>query len=771
MPTTLRILLLVLFICGCDRNTQQDQSQAGPNTDEATAEKTTVYPQENNGRAGDTARKESDAAGTYIGSQQCASCHRDQFKAWQHSHHDLAMQKASDATVLGNFNDAQFDYFGTVSRFYKKDGQYFVRTDGPDGALHDYPIAYTFGVFPLQQYLVEFPGGKLQALSIAWDSRSKSEGGQRWYHLNPDEHIRHGDELHWTGLNYNWNFMCADCHSTNLQKNFDLASQTYSTSWSEINVACEACHGPGSRHQHWAENPNPDDTNKGLAVSFSGRQQAAWAMDADTGIAHLQQPADTQTEIETCAQCHSRRTTHFPGAQAGDEFLDHFNPALLSESLYHADGQINDEVYVYGSFLQSKMHAAGVTCSNCHDPHSLQLRAEGNAVCAQCHLPEKFDTAEHHFHPADSVGAQCVSCHMPTKTYMQVDVRRDHSLRIPRPDLSDKLETPNACTGCHTDKSNVWAAEVLEQKFGQPTEAHYGEAIYAGRHGLPDAESRLVALIADESQPTIARATAISLLPHYLSRNSAQLLQAIAQGDDALLNLGLAKSLDSVPQQIRPALAIPLLYEDERVSSALAANSIAALPMDGYPAAVQQRFTEALNNYLASETFNADRPEALTNLAALHVQRGNPEQAEAFYRRALAIAPYYGPAYINLADMYRSAGREQDAEKLLRAGLDKVYANSPLQHSLGLSLVRQKRMDEAQEFLRRAAENPNTTARYIYVYAIALNTAGKSADALSELERGLQRFPGNREILSALVSINRESGNKQAAEKYEQMLR
>ncbi|WP_323844573.1 multiheme c-type cytochrome [Microbulbifer magnicolonia] len=772
MPTTLRILLLVLFICGCDKNSQRDPSQGGAKADESAAsEQNTTYPQAKGDQTGDIGSDKGTGPGTYIGSQQCAACHSEQFKAWQGSHHDLAMKKANDETVLGNFENAEFDYFGTVSRFYKKDGSYFVRTDGPDGELHDYPIAYTFGVYPLQQYLVEFPGGKMQALSIAWDSRSESEGGQRWYHLNPDEHIKHGDELHWTGLNFNWNFMCADCHSTNLQKNYDLAAQTYSTSWSEINVACEACHGPGASHVEWAQNPKPDIADKGLAVSFSGRKQAVWAMDTETGIAHLQHPADTQTEIETCAQCHSRRSTSFPGARAGDDLLDHFNPALLSERLYHADGQINDEVYVYGSFLQSKMYAAGVTCSNCHDPHSLQLRVEGNGVCAQCHLPAKFDTPEHHFHPANSAGAQCVSCHMPTKTYMQVDTRRDHSLRIPRPDLSDKLETPNACTGCHTDKANTWAAEVLEKKFGKPTEAHYGEAIYAGRHGLADAESRLVALIADESQPTIARATAVSLLPHYLSRNSAQLLQAIAQGDDALLNLGLAKSLDSVPQQIRPALAIPLLYEDERVTSALAANSIAALPMDSYPAAVQHQFTEALNHYLASETFNADRPESLTNLAALHAQRGNQKQAEAFYRRALAIAPHYSPAYINLADMYRSGRREQDAEALLRSGLDKVLVNSPLQHSLGLSLVRQKRMQEALEFLRQAAENPNTTARYIYVYAIALNTAGKSADALRELERGQQLFPGNREILSALVSINREAGNEQAADKYEEMLR
>ncbi|MFC6924891.1 tetratricopeptide repeat protein [Microbulbifer taiwanensis] len=761
MPTALRILLLLVLICACDGKDRQERPASAP---------TDRPPLESDARMGDPGARIGGADRAYIGTQECAGCHSEQFQAWQRSHHDLAMQKASEDTVLGDFDDAKFEYYGTQSRFHRKDGNYLVRTDGPDGELHDYPIAYTFGVYPLQQYLVEFPGGRLQALSIAWDSRSESEGGQRWYHLNPDEHIKHDDELHWSGLNFNWNFMCADCHSTNLQKNYDLASQTYSTSWSEINVACEACHGPGSRHREWARNPNPASSDKGLSVSFDGRKKAAWVMDTESGIAHLLQPANTRAEIETCAQCHSRRTTAFPGARAGAPLLDHFNPALLDEPLYHADGQIDDEVYVYGSFLQSRMYAAGVTCSNCHEPHSLQLRVEGNGVCAQCHLPEKFDTAEHHFHSTGSEGAQCVSCHMPTKTYMQVDARRDHSLRIPRPDLSDRLETPNACSGCHTDKSSAWAAEVLERKFGKPSEEHYGEAIYAGRHGLPGAEAQLMALVADETQPTIARATAVSLLPRYLSRESAQLLQVIAQGDDPLLNLGLAKSLNSVPQQIRPALAIPLLYEHRLVTGALAANAMATLPMDNYPAAVREQFARALNNYLESEGSNSDRPESLTNIAAQHMLRGNRKQAEAFFDRAISIAPYYAPAYINLADFYRTAGREQEAEALLRNGLDSVYDKSPLQHALGLSLVRQKRMGEALAILRQAAENPRATGRYIYVYAIALNSAGEPRKAILTLERGLQRFPHDREIVQGLAALYREQGNMEKAGEYQQLL-
>ncbi|KUJ84595.1 hypothetical protein AWR36_002720 [Microbulbifer flavimaris] len=684
------------------------------------------------------------------------------------------MQVASDKTVLGNFEDTQFEYFGTTSRFFTRDDRYFVRTDGPDGQLHDYPIAYTFGVHPLQQYLVEFPGGRLQALSLAWDSRDKADGGQRWFHLNPDEHIKAGDELHWTGLNYNWNFMCADCHSTNLQKGFDLTSQTYDTTWSEMDVGCEACHGPGSDHVEWAKSPTRSSSTRppdlGFPVSYAKRKTALWSMDHDTGIARLAAETETQAELETCAQCHSRRATAFPGAKAGSAVLDHFNLSLLDAGLYHADGQINDEVFVYGSFLQSKMHAAGVTCSNCHDPHSLELRVEGNGVCAQCHMPARFDTAEHHFHPPESAGSQCVSCHMPAKTYMQVDARRDHSFRIPRPDLSDRLQSPNACTGCHTDKPNQWAASVLKEKFGKPFEPHFGEAIFAGRHGLPGAEAQLMALIADDSQPAIARATAVGLLPRYLSQQSAQLLQVIAQGDEKLLNLGLAKSIPLAPEQIQPALAIPLLYEGKRVTEALAANAIVSTPPERLPDQVRKRFNDAVSNYLASEKFNSDRPESLTNLASVHQQKGNLEQAELFYRRALSIAPHFTPAYVNLAELYRSNGREQDAERLLYTALDRVTEKALVQHSLGLSLVRQQRNEEALEFLRLAAESDSSPAHFIYVYAIGQHSAGRTDAALATLEQGLQRFPHDPQILSALISLNREVGNRTKAEHYERRL-
>ncbi|MFV8782125.1 tetratricopeptide repeat protein [Microbulbifer sp. SA54] len=764
MRNLLCFLLPALLLLGCDKQSspvdsravvERNESKAPPPADE---------------------KKLAQAKRTYVGAEACASCHASEFESWQNSHHDMAMKLPTPETVVGDFDNTEFDYFGTVSRFSRQGDKYVVRTDGPDGKLQDFPVAYTFGIEPLQQYLIELPGGKLQALSVAWDSRSREAGGQRWFHLYPDEEIKPGDPLHWTGLNQNWNFMCADCHSTNFQKNYDTATRTFASEWSEINVGCEACHGPASRHVEWA-NAAADQRagygdNLGLEISYRDRLTGVWQMDGETGIAQLVKntaSADIQKEIQGCAQCHSRRSTAFPGAHPQSKFLDHFNPALLRDGLYHADGQINDEVYVYGSFLQSKMHGAGVTCSNCHNPHTTKVRAEGNALCAQCHLPQKFDTADHHLHQAGSDGAQCVSCHMPEKTYMQVDARRDHSFRVPRPDLSMSIGSPNACTGCHSDRPASWAAEVLESKFGKP-DPHYGEALFAGRTGAPDAEGRLLNLVMDEAQPEIVRATAVSMLPHFLSQTSAQVLQVIAQGDDALLHLGLAQALENVPERIRPAVAIPLLYEDEKVITALAANAMAGAPLEQYPEEVRRQFNRGLANYQRSEIFNGDRPESLANLAGLFFQQGQPAKSEKYFRDAIALEPGYSPAYINLADLYRATGREQESERVLRDALATVMDKTPVEHSLGLSLVRQKKMQEALGFLRAAAHSDTAPPHYVYVYAIGLNSQGKADEAIRELERALARFPGDRQIISGLASLNHEQGNMAAAEKYQQLL-
>lgn len=710
------------------------------------------------------------AGNGYVGSAACASCHQQQHNDWLGSHHDQAMQPANASTVLGDFNQARFDYYGVASTFFRRGDDYWVRTDGANGELTDFRIAYTFGVYPLQQYLIEFPGGRLQALNIVWDARPVEAGGQRWYHLYPDEAIRAGDELHWTGINHNWNFMCADCHSTDLQKHYDLDSDSYETTWAEIDVSCEACHGPAQAHLQWAQQPDQSVTDKGFAVAYTERRGAHWQLDAATGNAARKPVKTTHVEIEQCARCHSRRATMFPGDSPGKDFHDYFRLSLLELGLYHADGQVDGEVYVYGSFLQSKMYHAGVTCSDCHNPHSLGLRLEGNDLCGQCHLATKYDNETHHFHRADSAGAQCINCHMPTKTYMGVDARRDHSFRIPRPDLSVTLHTPNACNQCHSEQSAGWAVEQLRARKRTPKGSAWAATLAAGRSGQQGADVALQQLAFDQSQPAIVRATAVSLLPGYFSPTTAQALQAIAQGDESLLSLGLVSQLQFIPEQYRAVFAVPLLYEPDAVTRALAASHLPLTSLPQFPEEVVKRYDQAIEDYERSQRFNADRPESLVNLAMLSARRQDNAAAVGYFQQAIARAPYFVPAWVNFADYYYRQGEEKHGQAILREGLTTVREKQPLHHALGLSLVRSGQREQALEHLRASAEGEGSSDYFRYVYGVALNSLGYSQRAIEVLEQAHRDYPDNRQVIAALASIYRDLGNSQQADYWQSKL-
>jgi predicted CXXCH cytochrome family protein len=717
---------------------------------------------------------------TFVGSETCAGCHRAQAELWHTSQHKQAMDHATDKSVLGDFSDATFDYYGVKSRFFRKDGKFFVETDGPEGKLAVFEVKYTFGIDPLQQYLVEFPDGRLQALSLAWDSRPKGQGGQHWFHLYPNEEIKHDDILHWTKLNQNWNFMCAECHSTGVRKNYDAAKDRYNTTWAEISVGCETCHGQGSHHVEWARDQRGwwpfgkhEDKSKGLAVRFDERSDVAWRQDPRTGNPQRNfTPSILRKEVETCGLCHARRAEFSEHWVPGQWLSDTHVVSELGRGLYHADGQMQDEVYNYGSFKQSKMFAAGVTCSDCHDPHSGKLKASGDGVCLQCHSSDKYATAAHNHHDVVKAPVACASCHMPTHTYMVVDRRHDHSLRIPRPDLSVKLGTPNACSDCHNDKSAEWAASAINSWYGPNREGfqNYAEAFHAAWADQPDAAKLLAAVAADPNAPAFARASALSDLAPSLSPTNGNLARAGLSDPDPMVRLGALDMLESVPAaQIWP-LASPLLSDPSRGVRIRAASLLAAVPTANQPPADRERFERAAAEFVSAQRLNADRPESRSALGSFFAKRGNVVDAEAEYKAALRLSPQFAPAAINLADFYRSLGRDSDSESVLRAAITAAPQDAGLHYSLGLALVRLKQSDEALNELRKATELDPGQARYGYVYAVALHSAGRGNEARAALKENLVRHPNDRDTLLALISFSREAGDIRSALQYAETL-
>jgi Flp pilus assembly protein TadD len=531
----------------------------------------------------------------FVGSERCAECHESEYDNWLGSHHQLAMQAASGDSMLGDFSGITVPYYDTDASFYTRDGDYFIRLQDAGGDNAEYRVTHTFGVVPLQQYLVDGPGGRKLVPQFAWDSRAAAEGGQRWYHLYPDEFVGPGDPLHWTGRYFTWNTMCAECHSTDLQVNYDPGTDTFATTFKEVSVGCESCHGQGSVHVAQAES-GEFDASWGLPVDLDDRGDDAWVMNVETGIAELSGPGRRQ-QPESCGRCHARRAVIARDYEFGRPLTDTHMPALLDEYLYYADGRIQDEVYVYGSFLQSRMYAAGVTCSDCHEPHSAQLRAGANPndICATCHLADRFATVEH----SETGIGDCVTCHMPATTYMGVDDRRDHSFRLP---------------GTSDDPD------------------HYGAVVAAGRDG--GADDTLLAGIANVDFPDIARATMLTLLQQpamRLDTLSTQLAEP-----SPLLRIAALRTLLEVPVSQRGTLGSNLLRDPVRGVRIQAARTfIGETDLLDYEDV--RALTRATAEYRDSLEASLFWPESAVQLAELESRDGNLVTARRYYEHALRL--------------------------------------------------------------------------------------------------------------------------------------
>ena len=680
----------------------------------------------------------------YVGSERCGGCHTAQYQAWLGSHHQLAMASPSPQTVLGDFSGQVFHHHEEITQFSQRNGAYVLQVDTGKGAMESYPVLYTFGVSPLQQYLVSHPAGRLQAHSVAWDSRPADEGGGRWFHLFPDV-VDDIDALHWTKPGLNWNVMCADCHSTAVKKSYDPSSNSYATTYAEISVGCEACHGPGSGH----------------------------AADPSQPVLEL---VSRSEQINSCAPCHSRRSQLAEGFDPSKDFYDHYTPALLDQGLYHPDGQILDEVYVYGSYLQSKMYAAGVACADCHDPHRAQTRIGGNALCTQCHNESgradfptlakgAYDSGQHHFHAAESPGSRCVACHMPSKVYMGVDERHDHSFRIPRPDLTAQLGVPNACNACHEDRSPAWAVAEIASRSGDEPDEHFASTIAAARQSLPQAEPRLVAIAQLANTPSMVRATALSMMRQYSGAASALALERGLRSSEVLIKLGALRGAERWPPLRRFAKAKHLL-NDPLLAVRSEATRVLAPAVAELDSHDRTDLTRKIRQHLDTLTLHQDTAAGLTNIASMHLLLADAVRAEAHLRRAIQINSEWVPAYVNLADVLRATGRDLEGGPLLAQALALTPDNAEVMVARAFWLVRQHRQDAALSLLQQAYELEPANPRFTYLYALGLSSAQRPEDALAILDSALTRFPNDAQLPRAAYDIARSAGIVQKAEQY-----
>jgi len=680
---------------------------------------------------------------SFVGREQCIDCHDEAYEQWLGSDHDNAMDHANEQTVLGDFNDVEFEHDGVISRFYRKEDKYFVFTEGPGGEMAEFEVRYTFGVEPLQQYLVPFPGGRLQALSVAWDTEE-----QRWFDLYPDATFSPDDWLHWTRNGQNWNGMCAECHSTDLHKGYDAENRTFNTTWSEVDVSCEACHGPGSRHVAWAEiDPmgRPDVEDYGLVVNTSAM--------------------DNRQQVEMCAPCHSRRSEVGDYDHSQVDLLENLVPSLLREDIYHVDGQILEEDYVWGSFVQSKMYQNGVRCSDCHDVHSLALHKEGNELCLQCHQADTYDAYEHHFHqkiyegqPSD--GALCIKCHMPEQPFMVIDDRADHSLRVPRPDLSLEIGVPNACSqsGCHDDQTVEWSVDAYTEWYGKARKPHFGTVLAAARAGEPGAHEGLISLVGNSLYPAIVRATALNVLQAYPGERTSQVTQRALGDDEALVRHTAVEAIVTENPEMLVELLAPLLFDPVRAVRIRTASRLGGVGREYLRAYQREALDEELAEYIGAMEASLDFAASGMNLGNLYSSQGDADTAEHYYRTALEIDDLFYPAKMNLAIQLGQQGKNTEAEQLLREVLEAYPEQYDTAYSLALLLVGLNRVDEGLPYLAQAAEGMPQRSRVQYNYGLLLAQLSRDDEAEVALRNAMDLEPQSFDYLYALIDFHYKRG-------------
>ncbi|MCA3572756.1 MAG: hypothetical protein IOC86_02495, partial [Aestuariivirga sp.] len=615
-------------------------------------------------------------------------CHAAETKAWSESDHAWALKEPDARSMLGDFNDASLTHKGVTSRFFMKDGRYFIETDGASGKNEIFEVRYAVGHRPLQQYLVETGNGRLQVLDIAWDVNAK-----RWFHLYPDQDLPAGDGMHWTGTYKNWQARCATCHQTGFDKGYDFPTRTYKSHWSELTVGCETCHGPARDHVEAARQGNP---RQSLMPKLGAGQQ--------------------QNEINTCGPCHARRDA-FSQVQpaAGTPFHDHYALSLLTPDLYFGDGQQNAEVFVLGSFLQSKMKAKGVTCSNCHEAHSNALVAEGNAVCTQCHneagrsdfptlRKANYDTPAHHHHPAGSEAAQCVTCHMPERSYMLIDPRRDHFFRKPDPLQSKAAGAPDVCTACHTDKTAEWAAENIARWAPDGDRSWQDRSALIAFNAGDRQQGTLASLrtfIQDRERPAIVRATALrAAAPEGLV--SAEDAALLLKDDDPLVRAAAAGAIRHIPAAERVGLLTPLLSDPSRSVRQVAAVEIAGAGVAAMPAADDAKYRAGLQEYLDSRLANADTPEAHMAIGGMALSRRRWDDADFAFRTATEMDPQLVQAWLVLVQIREARGDAPGVEAALTAAVAASPANIDLLLARAGFEARRQRTDDALAWYRRA---------------------------------------------------------------------
>ncbi|HXG48309.1 MAG TPA: tetratricopeptide repeat protein [Methylomirabilota bacterium] len=665
----------------------------------------------------------------YAGSAQCRDCHPAAYAAWTDSHHGLAERPFSMEREGEAFDPPRsFRHGHQTTDLRLWDGQPEVTTLGVGGVRASHRVAHVIGHDPLRQFLVPAEGGRLQVLEAAFDPRRRE-----WFNVYGDEDRQPGEWGHWTGRGMNWNQMCASCHNTRLRKNYDAATDSYRTAMAELSVGCEACHGPMKAHVDW-QRAHPDHKRGEPTLRRLTRDQV----------------------FDTCGSCHARRAELTGDFRPGEAFTDHYQLVTVDESAtYYADGQVREENYEFAAFLGSRMHAAGVRCVDCHQPHSAKLILSGNALCLRCHsggYPNSpvIDLATHTHHQPGSAGSECVNCHMPLTTYMQRHPRRDHGFTIPDPWLTMQHGVPNACNRCHTDREAAWALAAVEAWFGPRTNrparlrAHW---IAEARAGHDAARAALMGLLAGPDTP-YWKASVTRLLGRWIDAPAvADAILGQVRHSHALVRAAVAHAVEPLVEAGHPAAteAINRLLGDPARQVRVAAAWVLRERVDTNSPAGRE--------LLHALAFNADQPAGQLQLAAWQLARGDPNAALDHLQRGVQWDPYSAVLRHELAVVLSRLGRTREALEALQEAVRLEPDSAEYYFKLGLAWNELGDAPQTLSALESATRLDPRHHRAWYNLALARNAGGDVAGALEALRIAEALAPRDARIPYAVATI------------------
>lgn len=672
---------------------------------------------------------EAEVFARYAGSVSCRDCHTNAFAAWASSHHGLAEREPTEALDRMAFDPARGFRHGTQETSVRSTpAGYEIVTPGLSGPAEAHRVSRVLGHDPLRQYLVPAPGGRWQALEACWDPRTNE-----WFNVYGAEDRRPGEWGHWTGRGMNWNSMCGTCHNTRFRKNYEASTDSYRTTMAEVGVGCEACHGPMKEHVRW---------------------QRAWQGQGKTDpTLRKRTPAEA---MENCAPCHARRSELTGDLVPDGSFWDHYLLAIVDGGdVFHPDGQVRDEDYEFTAFLGSRMHAAGVTCLDCHDPHAGPPRLAGDALCLRCHNGSRagspvIDPARHTFHAPESTGSRCVNCHMPQTVYMQRHSRHDHGFTSPDPVLTREFGIPNACSRCHADKDLDWVQSAAERWYGtrleRPARART-RALAAARRGDEAVVARLLTLLGTPETP-YWKAAALALLerwvgrpdvagalsrelshPHPLVRVRAiQGLGPRVEGGDAEAARALRPRLDDPVRSVRYAAAWALRREIDPES----------------------RAGRELAHGLA---LNADQPAGQAQWASYELARGRTETAAKHLGTAVGWDPGSSALRHDYAVTLSLLGKAREALEQVKAAVRLEPGVAENHYRLGLAWAEAGDLKEAERSLAEATRLDPGNGRGWYNLALAQNGLGRPEDAIGSLLRAEAADPRDGGIPYARATV------------------